>query len=285
VPEGGTSGRSGRTLRLRIVSALIAAPLAVAAVFLLPPIGFALMFGVLASVALDEWGKLAGFTTLPRRLAYVLVFGVICMALIQLPWAMIPALTFISAGWLVACAIVIGYPRSASLLRSPGVIPGIGLLVLTGAWLGLVSLRAQPELGAWLIIWLFVVVWAADIGAYFVGRSYGRRKLALAVSPGKTWEGALGGLVCSVLLATGLVWVVPALQLFSVQGWALLALGLGVLSIFGDLFESVLKRETGAKDSGGLLPGHGGLLDRIDALVAVLPPFALLMLMAGQDGM
>jgi phosphatidate cytidylyltransferase len=82
-----------------------------------------------------------------------------------------------------------------------------------------------------------------------------------------------------------LAWVVPALQLFSVQCWALLALGLGVLSVFGDLFESVLKRETGAKDSGGLLPGHGGLLDRIDALVAVLPPFALLMLLAGQVGM
>ncbi len=285
MPEGGTSDRSGRTLRLRIVSALIAAPLAIAAVFLLPPVGFAVTFGVLACVALDEWGKLAGYTTWPRRLAYVLVFGVIGMALIQLPGAMIPALTLISAGWLVACVIVVGYPRSASLLRLPGVIPGIGLLVLTGAWLGLVSLRAQPDSGAWLIIWLFVVVWAADIGAYFVGRSYGRRKLALAVSPGKTWEGALGGLACSVLLATGLIWVVPALQLFSVQGWALLALGLGVLSVFGDLFESVLKRETGAKDSGGLLPGHGGLLDRIDALVAVLPPFALLMLLAGQVGM
>jgi phosphatidate cytidylyltransferase len=277
---------------------LIAAPLAIAAVFLLPPVGFAVTFGLLACVALDEWGKLAGYTTWPRRLAYVLVFGVIGMALIQLPGAMIPALTLISAGWLVACVIVVGYPRSASLLRLPGVIPGIGLLVLTGAWLGLVSLRAQPDSGAWLIIWLFVVVWAADIGAYFVGRSYGRRKLALAVSPGKTWEGALGGLACSVLLATGLVWAVPALHLLSLQeevslqeatmpltGWALLALGLGVLSVFGDLFESVLKRETGAKDSGGLLPGHGGLLDRIDALVAVLPPFALLMLLAGQVGM
>ena len=292
MPEGGTSDRSGRTLRLRIVSALVAAPLAVAVVFLLPPVGFALVFGVLAAVALDEWGRLAGYTTLPGRLAYVLVFGGISVVLIRAPGAAIVALTLISVGWIAAVVIVVGYPRSASLLRPPGVIPGIGLLVLTGAWLGLVSLRAQPESGAWLIIWLFVVVWAADIGAYFVGRAYGRRKLALAVSPGKTWEGALGGLVCSVLLATGLVWVVPALQIFPLQGapfsltqWALLALGLGVISIFGDLFESVLKRETGAKDSGSLLPGHGGLLDRIDALVAVLPIFALLMLLARQEGM
>ena len=158
------------------------------------------------------------------------------------------------------------------------------MLVLTGAWLGLVSLRAQPDTGAWLIIWLFVVVWSADIGAYFVGRAYGRRKLALAVSPGKTWEGAVGGLVCTVLLATGLVGVVPALRMvpFSLTAWALLAFALGAISIVGDLFESVLKRETGAKDSGALLPGHGGLLDRIDALLAVLPVFAFLVLLMQQ---
>ena len=127
-------------------------------------------------------------------------------------------------------------------------------------------------------------LWSADIGAYFVGRAYGRRKLALAVSPGKTWEGAVGGLVCTVLLATGLVLVVPALRMvpFSLTAWALLAFALGAISIVGDLFESVLKRETGAKDSGALLPGHGGLLDRIDALLAVLPVFALLVLLMQQ---
>lgn len=281
MPEGSTSDRSGRTLKLRIVSALIAAPLAVAAVFLLPPVGFALVFGLLAGIALDEWGRLAGYTTLLGRLAYFLVYGGICAVLAQVPGAAVPVLTVISAGWVIAGGIVVGYPRSAALLRATGVVPGTGLLVLTGAWLGLVSLRAQPEVGAWLIIWLFVVVWSADIGAYFVGRAYGRRKLALAVSPGKTWEGAVGGLVCSVLLATGLVAVVPALQAasYSLMGWALLALGLGSISIIGDLFESVLKRETGAKDSGTLLPGHGGLLDRIDALLAVLPAFALLVLL------
>jgi phosphatidate cytidylyltransferase len=292
VPETGTSDRSSRTLKLRIVSALIAAPVAIAAVFLLPPIGFALLFGVLAGIALDEWARLAGYATLPRRLLYLLVFGALGVALIELPGAAIPTLAIISAGWVVAAGIVVAYPRSSAVLQAPGVIGGIGLLVLTGAWLGLVSLRAQPEGGAWLIIWLFVVVWSADIGAYFIGRAYGRHKLAPAVSPGKTWEGALGGLACSVLLATGLVWVVPALQVFSLgtvslslTGWALLALGLGAVSIIGDLFESVLKRETGAKDSGTLLPGHGGLLDRIDALVAALPIFALLVLLTLRDGM
>jgi phosphatidate cytidylyltransferase len=135
-----------------------------------------------------------------------------------------------------------------------------------------------------LIIWLFVVVWSADIGAYFVGRAYGRRKLARAVSPGKTWEGAVGGLVCSVVLATGLVGIVPVLRMvpLSLTGWALLAFALGAISIVGDLFESVLKRETGAKDSGALLPGHGGLLDRIDALLAALPTFALFALLMLQ---
>ena len=281
MPEADTSDRSGRTLKLRIVSALIAAPLAIAAVFLLPPNGFALVFGVLAGVALDEWGRLAGYSTLRARIAYFLVFGGICVALAQMPGAAVAALAVMSIGWVIAAGIVVGYPRSAMLLRATGVIPGAGLLVLTGAWLGLVSLRAQPDTGAWLIIWLFVVVWSADIGAYFVGRAYGRRKLALAVSPGKTWEGAVGGLVCTVLLATGLVGVVPALRMvpFSLTAWALLALALGAISIVGDLFESVLKRETGAKDSGALLPGHGGLLDRIDALLAVLPVFALFVLL------
>jgi len=214
-------------------------------------------------------------------MVYLLVFGGLCVALAQMPGAAIAALAVMGVGWVIAAGIVVGYPRSAMVLRAPGVIPGAGLLVLTGAWLGLVSLRAQPGLGAWLIIWLFVVVWSADIGAYFVGRAYGRHKLALAVSPGKTLEGAAGGLVCSVLLATGLVGIVPALRMVSLSltDWALLAFALGAISIVGDLFESVLKRETGAKDSGTLLPGHGGLLDRIDALLAVLPSFALFVLL------
>jgi len=281
VPEVGTSDQSGRTLKLRIVSALIAAPLAVAAVFLLPPTSFALVFAALAGIALDEWGRLAGYSTWRGRMVYLLVFGGLCVALAQMPGAAVAALAVMGVGWVIAAGIVVGYPRSAMVLRAPGVIPGAGLLVLTGAWLGLVSLRAQPGLGAWLIIWLFVVVWSADIGAYFVGRAYGRHKLALAVSPGKTWEGAAGGLVCSVLLATGLVGIVPALHMVSLSltDWALLAFALGAISIVGDLFESVLKRETGAKDSGTLLPGHGGLLDRIDALLAVLPSFALFVLL------
>lgn len=281
MPETGTSDRSSRTLKLRIVSALIAAPLAVAAVFLLPPTSFALVFAVLAGIALDEWGRLAGYSTWRGRMVYLLVFGGLCVALAQMPGAAVAALAVMGVGWVIAAGIVVAYPRSAMVLRAPGVIPGAGLLVLTGAWLGLVSLRAQPGLGAWLIIWLFVVVWSADIGAYFVGRAYGRHKLALAVSPGKTWEGAAGGLVCSVLLATGLVGIVPALHMVSLSltDWALLAFSLGAISIVGDLFESVLKRETGAKDSGTLLPGHGGLLDRIDALLAVLPSFALFVLL------
>lgn len=281
MPEVGTSDQSGRTLKLRIVSALIAAPLAVAAVFLLPPTSFALVFAVLAGIALDEWGRLAGYSTWRGRMVYLLVFGGLCVALAQMPGAAVAALAVMGVGWVIAAGIVVAYPRSAMVLRAPGVIPGAGLLVLTGAWLGLVSLRAQPGLGAWLIIWLFVVVWSADIGAYFVGRAYGRHKLALAVSPGKTWEGAAGGLVCSVLLATGLVGIVPALHMVSLSltDWALLAFALGAISIVGDLFESVLKRETGAKDSGTLLPGHGGLLDRIDALLAVLPSFALFVLL------
>ena len=121
-------------------------------------------------------------------------------------------------------------------------------------------------------MWLFLLVWGADIGGYFAGRRFGRRKLAPAVSPGKTWAGAVGG-----LLLAGAVTLLPLSVLGRpVLTWAPVVAALVVLSIFGDLFESALKRQRGVKDSGALLPGHGGVLDRIDALLAALPAFALL---------
>jgi phosphatidate cytidylyltransferase len=121
-------------------------------------------------------------------------------------------------------------------------------------------------------MWLLVLVWSADVGAYFAGRRFGRRKLAPAVSPGKTWEGAFGGMLVSLALCGG------ALLVLGLPAWWLLAVaGLVVVSIFGDLFESVIKRVRGVKDSSNLLPGHGGILDRIDSLLAVLPVFALIL--------
>ncbi|MEM7000572.1 MAG: phosphatidate cytidylyltransferase, partial [Pseudomonadota bacterium] len=149
----------------------------------------------------------------------------------------------------------------------------VGLVILSGAWVSLVTIRELPQ-GAWWIGWVLLMVWAADIGAYFAGKKFGRRLLAPKVSPGKTWEGVLGG----YLLSVGVSGVAVALWQPQALIWLLVTVVLIAVSVFGDLFESLLKRATGIKDSGTLLPGHGGMLDRIDSALAVLPVLTLFLL-------
>jgi phosphatidate cytidylyltransferase len=150
-----------------------------------------------------------------------------------------------------------------------------GYVAFVGAWLALVALLVAG--GPWLILWVLIVVWSADIGAYFAGRQFGKRKLASMVSPGKTWEGAIGGTVLSGVLGSTLGTTVPALQTLTPDLWQWMvgSLVIAIVSVFGDLFESALKRARGVKDSGGLFPGHGGMLDRVDSLIAALPCVAL----------
>ncbi len=157
----------------------------------------------------------------------------------------------------------------------------LALLLLVACWIALIDLRAH---GAWALVSAMAIVWIADIAAYFSGRAFGRHKLAPAISPGKTWEGVAGGAIAVAALgwwaaqAPGLQSGVPYL-LFKELGalWAVVALvGLAGLSVVGDLHESLLKRVAGVKDSGSLLPGHGGFLDRIDALVPTMPAMALI---------
>jgi phosphatidate cytidylyltransferase len=154
--------------------------------------------------------------------------------------------------------------------------------VIPGTIAAVVLLHGAPadagdpdHFGAWRLLFAFALVWAADVGAYFAGRAFGRRKLAPQVSPGKTWEGVLGGLALSLAIAGA-----AGTWLFRLEGAAwlsflLLAVAVVLLSIVGDLGESLLKRQAGAKDSGTLLPGHGGMLDRVDSLLAALPAMAL----------
>jgi len=154
----------------------------------------------------------------------------------------------------------------------------IGLLILLPAWQGLVFIKQLP-LGNWLIMAVMVLVWGADIGAYFSGKAFGKRKLAPQVSPGKSWEGVYGGLALSLVI-TAVVGLV--------RDWTLGQMILGLLgaaivvfiSVVGDLTESMFKRQSGIKDSSNLLPGHGGVLDRIDSLTAAIPVFAVLLWMA-----
>jgi len=263
-------------LKSRIVTALILAPSVIAAIYLLPLSWFALVFCAFATIGANEFAGLAGITARGARVCYVAAFAVLCALSWRYSQLMPLGVGLGCLTGLLAIVVVITYPRSKPLVAQRWLVALVGVLISWAAWTSLTLLRAAPD-GAHWVLWLLVLVWAADIGAYFVGRRFGQRKLASAVSPGKTWEGAFGGLllsgVVSLLLLSLLLPVSPA--------WVLLTLGLIVLSVFGDLFESVLKRVRGVKDSGTLLPGHGGILDRIDSLVAVLPWLTLALLLTG----
>jgi phosphatidate cytidylyltransferase len=266
-------------LKLRVLSAIVAAPLVVAALFLLPVPVLAGVFLVLAGLGAWEWSRLVPVDGAAATIGYLGVQGAAAALLWAEPAATVPFLVAGCATWAFAIAAVLGFPRSSAWLTR-GLLAAAGWLVIGGAWLGLVVVASQP-LGAWWLLWLFVLVWGADIGAYFAGRRFGRRKLAPAVSPGKTWEGVVGGLVLALAAGSLLVLLSPLATLdSSLVTWLALMVLLSAVSVFGDLFESVLKRRRGVKDSGTLFPGHGGVLDRIDSLLAALPVLGLLLAIA-----
>lgn len=266
-------------LKQRIITALVLLPIALCGFFLLDGAAFALFIGFVVTLGAWEWARLAGFAAQSMRVGYAAVVALLLYGLYLTPalapWLLGAAVIW----WLLAIMLVVGYPDSS---RYWGGVPGqlvIGLLILLPAWQGLVLFKQWPQANG-LIIAVMVLVWGADIGAYFSGKAFGKRKLAPRVSPGKSWEGLYGGLLASLLitLAVGLQ-----------QGWAgvnlLLALGgaavVVLISVVGDLTESMFKRQSGIKDSSNLLPGHGGVLDRIDSLTAAIPVFAALLWLAG----
>lgn len=263
-------------LKQRILTALWLLPLALGGFFWLEGGQFALFVGAVVVLAAWEWAQLAGFSAQPMRVAYAAVVAGLLYGLYLLPqlapWLLLLSLLW----WLLAALLVVTYPRSKAYLHAPLSKPLIGLLLLLPAWQGLLLLKQWP-LGNGLIIAVMVLVWGADIGAYFVGRAFGKRKLAPHVSPGKSWEGVFGGLLSCLLIALALglyrQWAAQQL-LIALVCTALLVL----VSVLGDLTESLFKREAGIKDSSNLLPGHGGILDRIDSLTAAIPMFALLLL-------
>jgi phosphatidate cytidylyltransferase len=259
-------------LRSRIITALILAPLALSAVYLLPLWGYAVFFGVVAALGAYEWGGLAGLGSSSTRLIYVAVLVVLILGLWRVPVLWESTLWLGAAFWAVAAAAVLGFPASGRFMDRTALLGAAGLLAMLAAWVALVVIRAAPGGANW-VVWLLVLIWSADIGAYFAGRAFGRRKLAPSVSPGKTWEGAVGGALLSLLMTTAGLLLMGAFT----PWWLLLIVLLVTVSVFGDLFESALKRHLGVKDSGALLPGHGGILDRIDSVIAVLPVFALLL--------
>ncbi|WP_114326381.1 phosphatidate cytidylyltransferase [Candidatus Colwellia aromaticivorans] len=280
-------------LKQRIITALILAPAAILAIFYLPLAYFAALLMVVIGIGAWEWGPLMGFKGNTKRLG----FAAITLILIGVIWAFLSpidlwinnnelhiyamSLLWIAvAWWILSAFLMFSYPNLSGFWSQYHSVRGMfGWLTLIPTWVAFMVIRAHDYQadsyhGAQLLMFLFLMVWSADIGAYFVGKAIGKNKLMPNVSPGKTFEGFLGGVVFACLLvaitAYTLGWTND--QIITVL---LVTVLITTVSVLGDLNESMFKRQAGVKDSGSILPGHGGILDRIDSLTATAPVFAL----------
>ena len=260
-------------LRQRIITAIILAPIVLACVFLLHHFEFSLFVGAVLAVAAWEWANLANLSNLNRYL-YALMVAVAMLAAYFAP--VTPVLLLSSLWWVIAFVLVVNYPKLDELWGSSAVIMIIGVLTLVPGFAALIELKRHVE-SNYLICLLFFLIWGADIGAYFSGRAFGKRKLAPRVSPGKSWAGFYGGVVTSFVIAVLMSLYLGRPQLATADGVIFLAacMFIAVVSVLGDLTISMFKRHRDIKDSSNLLPGHGGFLDRIDSLLSASPVFAL----------
>ncbi|HEY5623713.1 MAG TPA: phosphatidate cytidylyltransferase [Gammaproteobacteria bacterium] len=261
-------------MRSRIVTALVLGGVATAIVLWLPTWALALVLGLVWLAGAHEWTRLAVDARIPP-LVYVAAVGILMLvsgALLDSMGAMLVAYAA-AAWWAVALALLWLYPRGLT----PAIVAVAGPLTLIPSWLLICHVHGLGPQGPALALSLFAIVWAADVGAYLVGRRIGRVKLAPLVSPGKTWEGVAGGAVSAALAASVAAVVLRA----EIVSFVLVAVAAMLVSVIGDLTVSMFKRNVGVKDSGQVLPGHGGILDRIDSLSAAAPFFFLGLHLAG----
>ena len=260
-------------LRTRILTAAVLACMLLGGLFLLPAPWAVLGFGAVFIVGAWEWGGFGALRGPKARAAYAAAVGL--LLLLAWRWSAdrehLLLLLEAACVWWVSALLWLSLAPSRHH-RALALV--CGLPVLVPAFVSLARLVVSTggmAQGPQLVLWLVLLVIAADIGAYFAGRSLGRRKLAPRVSPGKTWEGALGGLLMVALVA----WLGARHFALAVPSTVAFGCAVGIFSIVGDLTESMFKRAAGVKDSGTLLPGHGGLLDRIDSVTAAAPLYAL----------
>ena len=272
-------------LKQRVVTATTMLVCFLLALFVLPKMWFAVIAGALFLVGAWEWSNLCGIQSKISRIMYALSVSVIALIVGWYSnWSLdLSVLKFVliiaSCWWVLSLIWIRRFPGSSKVWGSRAIRMLMGGFVLVPAWLSCIFLRDSHN-GAWLILMIVFIIAAADIGAYFTGKAIGKRKLAVNVSPGKSWEGVWGGLLFSLFI--GFLFNL----LFSADQWLVLALILiptSLVSVVGDLLESMVKRHRGVKDSSQLLPGHGGVLDRIDGLVAAAPVFALAILLTSYQ--
>jgi len=267
-------------LKLRLLTAAILAPLVIWGILALSTPIFAAVLAVFIILGGWEWGRLVKTGSVVMQAGYAVLITLVlwlCWQLFQhdrVPVSLI--LTIACLWWVCALYFTLVHPRYTQLWGSVPAKALIGLCILIPTWIALVSLHLSPLYGPHYVLYVMVLLWVADSGAYFGGRRWGKQKLAPSISPGKTREGVYSAaLAVIVYAAIASYWLMNNVG-NAIDSW-LLFIGLSVLvfvfSVVGDLTESMFKRQVGVKDSGNLLPGHGGVLDRIDSLTAAAPLF------------
>ena len=282
-------------LKERVLSAIVMIILAVVALFWLSPLPFTIGLSAIIVLGMWEWAQFAGFK---RPIARAIVaFVVTCLLIFPIiaGTSYIQATRFLTDEttpllfvggfwWLIAFVLVVSYPKSADIWAKSVAAKFIfGFCTLIPFLIGTLALRfyqynLDEHQGTYLLLYVFLLVWGADSGAYFAGRAFGKHKLAPKVSPGKSWEGAIGGVITSAIIAVIFLNLTPN-NVFgrelNTTAFIVLSIITVAVSILGDLSESMFKRQAGIKDSSQLIPGHGGILDRIDSLTAAVPVFAI----------
>ncbi|CRK85795.1 Phosphatidate cytidylyltransferase [Candidatus Providencia siddallii] len=274
------------TLKHRLITIAVLIPLVITTLFLLSPTKFGFVIIIICTLSAWEWGQFAGFQSQTKRIGLAIIFAIILLViqfsfqditnLINEPIIFYSLLIGI-IWWIIAILLVITYPISAFWSNSVVALLLFCLLTIIPFYCGMMILRTisyqnNTFFGAWLLLYIMLLVWGSDSGAYAFGRTIGRNKLAPKISPGKTWEGLFGGLIVSEIISLLFISITP---IYIIPNYLLsTSIIVVVISVFGDLAESMYKRQSGIKDSSNLIPGHGGILDRIDSLTAAVPVFA-----------
>lgn len=263
----------------RIATALVLIPLALLGVFKLDQNYFAVCAAALCMIGAYEWGAFCDLKPVFYRILYAVTYLLPFLAiwLYKDDKAFVFSLLLLNLiFWLCAFFWMYRYSKSEQPVDLSNMAKlATGYMTIAPMWLALFSIQSVSP---WIIIWLFFIIWGADSGAYFVGRKFGKKKLAEKLSPKKTMEGVYGGVVTSAIIAVVGIYLLK-IEVRTIPYWVVLAIITVLFSIAGDLFESMLKRLKGIKDSGSIFPGHGGVMDRIDSLTSAAPLFFFGMLL------
>lgn len=262
-------------LKYRLLTAFLMGPIILWGIFSLPEFWFSFAAVILVTIGAWEWSALSGLTKSLERTLFVLFNVALYLAILYLQNSSINHAVIYSsvAWWLISIPLLLTFPfKDNHFLRLNFTKALVGVLLLLATLISMVLIRSNPNYGPEFVLYIILMIWFADSGAYFAGRAFGKNKLIPNVSPGKTWEGVIGALVVTVvssIVAIDILKVPSSNSVFFV----LITFVAVLYSIVGDLSESMFKRMSDIKDSGHILPGHGGILDRIDSLMSALPVF------------